>query len=322
MATDDARARARRIVEETLAEADAMAPDGPQGPPPPPPARADGEPRGLSEAESRARRIVDLVLADEQERLADERRQAEERRLAEEARRAEEESLAEEARRAEEERLAEEGRLAEEERLAALPPPARVSTVPVPDPVPDPLPDPMPDPVPDPMPDPDPQPPMPPDPQPDPVPPDPGPGPDPVPPDPAPDPEPMPEPDPAPRPMPFEDEAERVVPSASVDLLPAPWSQPVGEVLLGTDEDETDDWHAGVPAVAGHVSAEPSVLTIWWEGRRARWRERREMTQWAPDAAPPPRRTGRWLIAAIVAVVALALLIPLAVEALRDLAAL
>ena len=56
--------------------------------------------------------------------------------------------------------------------------------------------------------------------------------------------------------------------------------------------------------------------------RRIRRQRRQAMREWAPGASPPGPRTGRWLLALILAVAALVILFPLAVDALRRLVAL
>ena len=253
VATDDARAWARRIVEEALRDAGLHVPaaggsslpvdgaipaEGARGANGARPAGAGRQP--ASEAAKRARRIVAEVVADEKHRLAEEQRLAEERRLAEE------------------QRLAE----------AAAAEAAEVS-------------------------------------------------------------------DPAPE---AEDgpgtPAEPDVPRASVDLLPSSPTEPTEadpEAFLPDSyvEDVGPDPLTGPPVDDAPVDDAPgppplpiSVVGGWWQRMRARHRRRREMAQWAPDAAPRPRRTGRWLIVTILAVVAIALLFPMAVDALRELVAL
>jgi colicin import membrane protein len=70
------------------------------------------------EEQERLRQQEAARKAEEEKRLAEEKRKAEEKRLAEEKRKTEEKRLAEEKRKAEEKRLAEEKRKAEEKRLA------------------------------------------------------------------------------------------------------------------------------------------------------------------------------------------------------------
>jgi len=255
VATDDARAWARRIVEEALRDAGLHVPaaggsslpvdgaipaDEARGANGARPAGAGRQP--ASEAAERARRIVAEVVADEKHRLAEEeRRQAEEQRQAEERRQAEEQRVAE----------------------AAAAEAAEVS-------------------------------------------------------------QPAPEPEDGPGTPPTPD-----VPTASVDLLPSSPTEPAEddpEAFLpdGYVEDVGPDPLAGPPIddAPGPPPLPISVVGGWWRRMRARHRRRREMAQWAPDAAPRPRRTGRWLIVTILAVVAIALLFPMAVDALRDLVAL
>ena len=266
VATDDARAWARRIVEEALRDAGLHVPaaggsslpvdgaipgEGARGANGARPAGAGRQP--ASEAAERARRIVAEVVADEKHRLAEE-----ERRLAEEQR------LEEERRLVEERRLAEEQRVAE----AAAAEAAEVSQR-------------------------------------------------------------APESEDGPGTPPTPD-----VPTASVDLLPSSPTEPAEddpEAFLPDSyvEDVGPDPLAGPPIddAPGDDAPGPPPLPVsgvggWWQRMRARHRRRREMAQWAPDAAPRPRRTGRWLIVTILAVVAIALLFPMAVDALRELVAL
>ena len=113
------------------------------------------------------------------------------------------------------------------------------------------------------------------------------------------------------------DPADVSRPSAQVDLLPeppradpVPLAEPVEVTWPFEEAEETVELEAA-PAPRGPVE---------------RWRERRRLkrlqAQWAEDAAPAPRRTGRWLVATILLIAAIVLLFPLAVEALRDLVAL
>ncbi len=123
------------------------------------------------------------------------------------------------------------------------------------------------------------------------------------------------------------------IPTASVDLLPAEPTEPAGHPEPATqphpDEPTADlvlDPHEapapGGPVVEGPPPPPLALIDGWWQRLRARYRRRQAMAQWAPDAARPPRRTGRWLLVTIVAVAAIALLFPMAVDALRQLVAL
>lgn len=116
-------------------------------------------------------------------------------------------------------------------------------------------------------------------------------------------PEPEPEPEPAAEPEPEPEPAPAPAPA------PAPEPRPVSEpspspslVLPGRR-----------PERAG-----PSILDRW----RSRRRRKRLANQWAPGATPPPRRSWRWLVATVVAAVAIAVLFPLTVAAFRALVAL
>lgn len=124
-------------------------------------------------------------------------------------------------------------------------------------------------------------------------------------------------------------------PTPSVDLLPAeptgpPHADLAGPGASGHPDEPTADMvldHHEAPSPSGRLVDGPppppiAMIDGWWQRIRARYRRRQAMAQWAPDATRPPRRTGRWLLVTIIAVAAIALLFPMAVDALRQLVAL
>jgi len=121
-------------------------------------------------------------------------------------------------------------------------------------------------------------------------------------------------------------------PSAQVDLLPdEPPSEGDDPTITLTDRSiaepiEPSDPTEPTAPLDGPTDELPVHASVAQSGPVERWRQRRRLkrlqAEWAPDAAPPPRRTGRWLIATILLVAAIVLLFPLAVDALRDLVAL
>ena len=129
-------------------------------------------------------------------------------------------------------------------------------------------------------------------------------------------------------------------PAPQIDLLPPPPTSPVGvatpaeadpapQTAFGeTAWDLADLPPPGTPMAVAEDEAFPRDLPAvegpasWRERWRARRRLKRELAQWPEDAPPAPRRTGRWLFVLILILVAIAILFPMAVSALRDLVAL
>ena len=127
---------------------------------------------------------------------------------------------------------------------------------------------------------------------------------------------------------PHDDAEPTAAPTAAVDLLPSePPPPPPSEADAPEVLDEPPPEHhepplPGGPAVGGPPPPPLAVVDGWWQTIRERYRRRQAMSEWAPDATRPPRRTGRWLLVTLLALAALALLYPMAVDALRQLVAL
>lgn len=132
-------------------------------------------------------------------------------------------------------------------------------------------------------------------------------------------------------------------PSARINLLPAPGSEPAAVDLTvplrrqyPVPEDDAPEPaepsspgatpqpvpdHSG--AVRGTAPANAPVRRLTVVDRwRARRHRKRLVQEWAPGATPPPRRTWRWLVVTTVMVLAFGLLFALTVAAVRDLVAL
>lgn len=140
--------------------------------------------------------------------------------------------------------------------------------------------------------------------------------------------------------------AEPPVPTARVDLLPAvppagpPAASPVGPSAQASPEPESvqesvdptsmtqpsPGMETATSSTAGPAGAVPAAglgsppsLLDRWKARRHR---KRLAAQWAPGATPAPRRTWRWVLATMVAAIAIAVLFPLTIAAIRSLVAL
>lgn len=120
-------------------------------------------------------------------------------------------------------------------------------------------------------------------------------------------------------------------PSARIDLLPNDLPTPPGPQSDPTEPMRPEAPTETMPTAPSPETDEPldlapDVIDAAPESLQERWRQRRRLkrlqAQWAEDATPAPRRTGRWLVVTILLVAAIVLLFPLAVEALRDLVAL
>ena len=101
---------------------------------------------------------------------------------------------------------------------------------------------------------------------------------------------------------------------------PAPGSWDLRPSAPGSrDRRQSGSEPSGPRARSSRGQGGPREWRQRWDARQQR---RRELTGWAPGAGPAPRRTFRWLLVTLLGAGALALLFPLAVEAVRDLVAL
>ena len=118
------------------------------------------------------------------------------------------------------------------------------------------------------------------------------------------------EPEPEPEPAPF------------LEPEPEPDPAPEATAVLAADDPAADEGAADDPAADDPAGADATMrVPIATLERPVVHDTAAEPTMSLPSAEPP-RRTGRWLIASILGAVALAVLLPLAVEALRTLVSL